>query len=763
MKILVLIFHGFDPNNGISKKIEYQLEAFKANGHETHLCYMDENGSKRRMVGGMVIADYGNGKKGKILKRTEFGSIVDYAVKNQINFVYIRSNHNANPFTIHMVRRMKKAGMKVVMEIPTYPYDQEYFNRSMRRQLIQDKLFRNLFAKQLDAIVTFSEEDIIFGQQTIRISNGIDFDSVRMKKESHHPANELHLIGVAEIHRWHGFDRVFKGLADYYATPKEIKVYFHVVGYFFSPVEEAEITEIIKTHHLEPYVILYGKKHGEELDEIFDQCDFGIGSLGRHRVGIEHIKTLKNREYAARGIPFVYSETDTDFDKKPYILKMPADETAVKIDDIIKFYQQLTITPQQIRDSIADLSWKHQMGKVIHTLYPQQGVRLKTRIAYCIPSLDHSGGMERVLTTKANYLADQLGYDVSIIITDDKGTKPYFPLSEKVRVIQLDVNIDSLWQYPIWKRLYLYRKKMGLYKRRLEKCLTQIQPDITISLLRREINFLNDIKDGSAKVGEIHFGRYKYREANFGFLPGFVNQWITNRWMAQLDQKVKQLDRFVVLTHEDATYWKGLTNLTVIPNPITIDQGTCSYCTSKQVIAVGRYTYQKGFDLLISAWNIVHEKHPGWTLNIYGGGNQEDLQLIVEKHGLSSSLKLNGPVSPIQEKYQESSIFVLSSRFEGLPLVLMEAMSTGLPSVSFACPCGPRDIIHDGEDGILCENGNIEALAAGICRLIEDEPLRKEMGRKAAQNIKRFTIDRIMQQWDQLFQEIVRKKRADNT
>ena len=131
--------------------------------------------------------------------------------------------------------------------------------------------------------------------------------------------------------------------------------------------------------------------------------------------------------------------------------------------------------------------------------------------------------------------------------------------------------------------------------------------------------------------------------------------------------------------------------------------------------------------------------------------------------GLGKTLKLNGSVSSIREKYQESSIFVLSSRFEGLPLVLMEAMSTGLPPVSFACPCGPRDIIHDGEDGILCKNGDIKSLAAGICRLIEDEPLRKKMGRKAAQSIQRFTIDRIMQQWDELFQEIVRKNRADNT
>ena len=370
MKILFIIFHGFDPNNGISKKISYQLEAFKANGHETHLCYMDENSSKRRVVDDTVIADYGNGKKGRILKRTEFGSIVNYAVTNKIDFVYIRSNHNANPFTIHMVRRMKKKGMKVVMEIPTYPYDQEYFDKWMQRQIIQDKLFRNLFAKQLNAIVTFTEEDYIFGQKTIKISNGIDFDSVRMKKKSHHPDNELHLIGVAEIHRWHGFDRLIKGLANYYATPKDLKV--HVVGYFFSPIEETEISEIIKSNHLEPYVILYGKKHGVELDDIFGLCDFGIGSLGRHRVGITNIKTLKNREYAARGIPFVYSENDTDFDKKPYVLKMPADETAINIEDIINFYQRLNISPQEIRDSIQNLSWKNQMKRVIDALFPLQ-------------------------------------------------------------------------------------------------------------------------------------------------------------------------------------------------------------------------------------------------------------------------------------------------------------------------------------------------------------------------------------------------------
>ena len=256
--------------------------------------------------------------------------------------------------------------MKVVMEIPTYPYDQEYFYKSMWRQLIQDKIFRNLFAKQLDAIVTFTDEKYIFGKRTIRISNGIDFDSIRTKKKSLHPNNEFHMIGVAEIHRWHGFDRVIKGLADYYANLKDIKVYFHIVGYFFSPIEEEEIIHIINEKHLESYVLLYGKKHGEELDDIFDKCDFGIGSLGRHRVGIDKIKTLKNREYAARGIPFIYSETDNDFEDKPYVLKAPADETPININRIINFYQSFSMSPKDIRDSISNLSWKNQMRIVLN-------------------------------------------------------------------------------------------------------------------------------------------------------------------------------------------------------------------------------------------------------------------------------------------------------------------------------------------------------------------------------------------------------------
>ena len=369
MKILFVIFHGFNPNNGISKKISYQLDAFKANGHEAHICYMEEKASKRRMVDGQIIRDYGNGRKSKILKRIEFCSIVNYAISQKTNFVYIRSNHNANPFTIWMVKQMKKAGMKVVMEIPTYPYDSEYHTQGMDKQIFQDKIFRKYLAKQLDAIITFSDYEEIFGQKTIRISNGIDFNSVKVKSTINDTSKELNLIGVAEIHEWHGFDRVLKGLVDYYSKPQTYIVRFHIVGYFFIAEEEREFKKHIRRNHIEEYIILHGKKHGDELDGLFNQCDFGIGSLGRHRVGIQKIKTLKNREYAARGIPFVYSETDTDFDQKPYVLKVPADETPIDINHIIQFYKGLSMTPLEIRESIRDLSWKNQMGIVLKNVF----------------------------------------------------------------------------------------------------------------------------------------------------------------------------------------------------------------------------------------------------------------------------------------------------------------------------------------------------------------------------------------------------------
>ena len=369
MKALFLTFHGFHATNGISKKIHYQVRALEANGVETHLCYLSEKqGIKYRLVDQEILADYGGGIKGKLYKRFEFHSVLHYIIKNQINLVYIRSDHNANPFTIRLARKIKKAGIHMVMEIPTYPYDQEYVSFNRKIQLLVDQCFRKRLAKYVDRIITFSNYKTIFGTPTIQISNGIDFDDIPMKQHVNDTSQEIHLIGVAEIHFWHGFDRLLKGLVNYYNTSPQYKVYFHIIGDFFTQREREECMSIVKENHLAPYVILHGRQTGKDLDLLFEQCDFGIGSLGRHRSGITHIKTLKNREYAARGIPFVYSEIDDDFENMPYIMKIPADESIVNITTILSFYNQLHATPQTIRNSIQSLSWNNQIKKVIDAI-----------------------------------------------------------------------------------------------------------------------------------------------------------------------------------------------------------------------------------------------------------------------------------------------------------------------------------------------------------------------------------------------------------
>ncbi len=366
MKILFLVFHGFQAYNGISKKIRYQIDAMKACGADVRTCYYEVQPDEHRqwLVDDEVIADLGTGLVAKLKKRIDFTPIVRYIKQEKINFVYIRSNHNANPFTIHFIKQLKQLGIRIVMEIPTYPYDHEYLGRE--RELFMDRLFRKQLCKHIDRIVTFSNEETIFGCPTIRISNGIDFDSIPLRViKQNRDKEEIHLIAVAEIHFWHGFDRLIHGLGKYYQSNPTLPVYLHLVGDFFGAREKEDILTPLQTYGLEKYVFCYGNQSGEALNNIFNQCDFAIGSLARHRSGITHIKTLKNREYAARGFGFIYSETDDDFEQMPYILKVPADESAIDIKQLISFYQCQTLSPQEIRNSIQHLSWKEQMKKVM--------------------------------------------------------------------------------------------------------------------------------------------------------------------------------------------------------------------------------------------------------------------------------------------------------------------------------------------------------------------------------------------------------------
>lgn len=232
------------------------------------------------------------------------------------------------------------------------------------------------------------------------------------------------------------------------------------------------------------------------------------------------------------------------------------------------------------------------------------------KIVYCTPALYMAGGVERVLTLKANYFAEHFGYDITIILTDGKGKPFAYPLLDKIKVINLDINFEELWTCSFIKKIFVYLKKQRIYKRKLTAELMRIRPDITISTLRREINFITSIKDGSKKVGELHVNRANYRnfEANE---TNFVKRYFEKYWMKGLVRHLKRLDKFVVLTLEDGASWSELSNVVVIPDPLSFHPSAQCRLTSKRIIAVGRYVYQKGFDLLLHAWASVEKQCAG--------------------------------------------------------------------------------------------------------------------------------------------------------
>lgn len=368
MKLMFLVFHALSAHSGISKKILAQIEGLKENELEVNLCSLEiaPDGRKCRKLGEECICDLGYGLKAKIRKRTDYSDIVCSVLEDGYDAVYIRYDINADPFTVRMVRELHKYGIKTIVEIPTYPYDEEFRGQglTMNLQLLTDKVYRKRFFSFCDAVVLYNGPEKLYGRPAIHISNGVDFNAVPLSHPGPCASGSLRLLSVANIHLWHGLDRLIRGMAEH----KDVECELHIVGDGLPEIIES-YRRLADENGIGDKVKILGPMYGDALNREFEWADMAVGSLGRHRSGITGIKTLKNREYAARGLCFFYSEQDEDFDSAAYVLKVPADESAIDIKALKDFLSSVNMNGRDIRKSVEGLSWKKQMAKVIEEAF----------------------------------------------------------------------------------------------------------------------------------------------------------------------------------------------------------------------------------------------------------------------------------------------------------------------------------------------------------------------------------------------------------
>lgn len=376
------------------------------------------------------------------------------------------------------------------------------------------------------------------------------------------------------------------------------------------------------------------------------------------------------------------------------------------------------------------------------------------KIVYCTDSICYPGGIQRITIAKANALADIDGNEVWIVVTDNKRPMPVLPISEKVHLIDLDVNyFEDDWKSKLHVLKGIFAKRRE-HQQKLKELLDSILPNVVISTGTSEKNFLPRLKITSHPlfVRELHITtNYRHLVANGWFDK--LSSWVGD--ILDYRISIKGYDKIVVLTNEDKElHWKHNDKVIVIPNPLTVQHDKRSTLTNKTVITAGRLVAQKNFASLIRAWTIVHLSHPDWRLEIWGEGNlKTELQHQIDLENLRGNVQIMGYTDDIISKFAEASLFVCSSLFEGFGLVIVEAMSCGLPVVSYTCPCGPKDIITDNKDGFLVSSGDVQTMAECIIYLIEHLDTRLTMGWEALDKSKRYSMDSIISKWMKLFEK----------
>lgn len=372
------------------------------------------------------------------------------------------------------------------------------------------------------------------------------------------------------------------------------------------------------------------------------------------------------------------------------------------------------------------------------------------KLIYCIRALYNPGGMERVLVNKVTWLVRELGWEILVVTTDQKGRPTFYPFPKEVRMVDLGINYSDDNDFSPCRKIVGYLRRRRRHRRALTRLLQRERADVVVSLFPSESSFIPFIQDGSKKVLELHYCKYFRLQYGRTGLLRMIDWWRT----FSDEYLVRRFDKFVVLTHEDRNYWGKLPNIEVIPNAAKNMSGHFSDVSARRVIAVGRLDYQKGFDRLIRAWSLVQAdgRFADWRLDLFGQGEWRDMLAgMVKELGLTGSVSINAPVKEIGAEYVASSLLVMSSHYEGFPMVMIEAMACGLPVVSFDYKCGPRDIIRHGENGLLVKDGDVRGLAQAMMDVMGDDARRRQMSQEARKVVSTYSEEVVMRQWERLF------------
>lgn len=380
------------------------------------------------------------------------------------------------------------------------------------------------------------------------------------------------------------------------------------------------------------------------------------------------------------------------------------------------------------------------------------------KLVYCVDRLFHVGGIEVTTSLKANALVNGGMASVWILYTEQKDATP-FTISPGVHLVDLGIRYsDNTKPFP-WNLICIILKKHR-HKNQLTRALSQIRPDIVISTGGQEFRILPRIKGSWTTLCELHSTKFHKRI--------LAQTWQTrlfarfSEWQ-NYKRTITQYDHIVVLTQEEkGRYWSDWNNVSVIPNPTRFQPDLPSELLAKRVLTVGRLSPEKNYSSLIRAFALVHPLFPDWSLDIFGDGDERNLLLSeIEDYHLNDVIHLPGSTNDVRKEMLASSLLVCSSKYEGFAMVILEAMSCGLPVVSYECPCGPKDLISDEYNGYLVPVGDEITLADRICRLIENTERRKQMGLAALETSKQFSLERITSLWMALFKKLIGEKRHE--